>query len=581
MRKLVVLSILAVLQIVGNTQAEIPADTASIHQISDIVVTATRLPTSPGLDSATIRVITREDIELSGVHTVAELLRFVPGVEIRVTGQPGSQTSVFLRGANSGQTLVLRDGIRVNNMFNGAYDFSALSVVNVDRIEIVQGPQSLLYGSEALGGIINIVSRQPPGPSSGLVEVGSGSYDRIEGRGYTAVGSGMGAASLAGSWLETDNARPNSAFRTGELAVRSNWNARPWLTLGVQAGYLESKNGIPNDRFTNDPNDEGKMLNRRLAATLESNLCRWWDVRFSASRARDRLLFDGLEPNPPYLAGDTITETVGRRDLVDLHNVLTIDSNNVLLLGATYEHIDVDHTGSSSFGDVELRSAQDSRAVFGSYRYRSSSGLEVTGGARIDDFSTFGSHATQRVGVRLKATEGISARANLGTGYRAPSLTDLYYPGFGNADLRAEKSRGWDLGVIVADREFEFGAAWFDNRFRDLITFSSTSYKPENIGEARTSGIETHLNWNSNRNVLLRISHTWLPVADNETQNTPLLRRAEHVSSIIVRKELREGRSIDARVLVVGRSEDRDFSIIPAAEVENPGYVKVDIGATT
>ena len=179
--------------------AEYVADEGTVQQLPSMVVTATRVPSEPGLDPAAISVIERDEIERSGAHDVADLLRYVPGADVRISGQAGGQTSVFLRGANSNHTLVLIDGIRANGAFSGTYDFSNLTVANVERIEVVAGPQSLLYGSEALGGIINIVTRRGAEGATGSVSAAVGSHDRFEGRGFAAFGGEKVKGSVSGS----------------------------------------------------------------------------------------------------------------------------------------------------------------------------------------------------------------------------------------------------------------------------------------------------------------------------------------------------------------------------------------------
>ena len=562
--------------------AEFAADEESVEQLPPLVVTATRVPTNTGLDPASITVVERVDIERSGAHSVAELLRFVPGADVRMTGQAGGQTSVFLRGANSNHTLVLIDGIRANSVFSGTYDFSNLTVANVERVEVITGPQSLLYGSEALGGIINIVTRRGSADVSGSLSVAAGSHGRGEGRGFAAFGGKKVTGSLSGSWLETDNKRDNSAYRARDMALSCDWEASSELALGFQASVFDSKTGNPNDRFTNDPNDEGRVLNKLAAFSLAGTPLSWWNLGLTASHSSDRLEFDGPEPNPPYFSGDIISTTLGKRNQVDLQNVLALAPDNQLLLGGTFERTEADHSSLSSFGDTKLEPDQESRSVFGSYSFRGGDRFEVNGGGRLDDYSTFGSHETWRAGGRLTLPGSLVARGNIGTGFRAPSLIDLFYPGFSNPDLEPEESLGWDLGLearFAADN-IKVRATGFSNRFTNLIAYSSVAFRPENIAEARTTGMETALDWQIGGGWNVRASYTWLPTAEDRTKQTRLLRRAEHAGSLNVYGPVISGLTLDGRLLAVGSSADSDFSSFPVAEVTNAGYVKMDLGAT-
>jgi len=563
-------------------RAESSAAVETVQQLPPLIVTATRMPASQGLDPAAITVITRDQIERSAAPTVAELLRFVPGADVRVTGQTGGQTSVFLRGANSNHTLVLIDGIRSNSAFSGTYDFSSLTVANVERVEVIAGPQSLLYGSGALGGIINIVTRRGAAGASGSVSVAAGSNERTEGRGFAAFGGERTRASLSGSWLQTDNDRVNSAYRARDLAVSGDWEVSPQLALGFQASVLDSRTGIPNDRFTNDPNDEGGILNKLAALSVDGTPGSWWNLGLVVSRSRDRLEFDGPEPNPLYFSGDSSSLTEGKRDLVDLQNVLTFGAGHRLLLGATYERTEVDHSGSSPFGGVLLKPDQESRSAFGAYSYLAGDRLEVSCGGRLDDFSSFGSHETWRAGGRVTWTGGVTARGNIGTAFRAPTLADLFYPGFSNPDLEPEESHGWDLGLEFgfSDDDITVSAAWFGNRFDNLIAYSAATFRPENIAEARTGGLESRLEWRVGEGWKVRAAYTWLATAEDRTLAVPLLRRSEHTGSLNLYGPVLAGLTMDGRMIIVGSSADRDYSSFGASEVTNPGYVRWDLGAT-
>ena len=183
------------------------------NRLEEVVVTGTRIPTETENAPNSISVITQEQIEQTQAHTVQEAVRDVPGVEVAQTGQPGGQTSVFLRGANGEHTLVLIDGVRVNSAFNSAFDFANLPVDNIDHIEILRGPQGTLYGSEAMGGVINIVTKRGAAQPTGSVLVEGGSDDAWRSRGSFAGTLGKLSLSAATSYFSSDNERTNSAVR--------------------------------------------------------------------------------------------------------------------------------------------------------------------------------------------------------------------------------------------------------------------------------------------------------------------------------------------------------------------------------
>ena len=218
-------AVVAVLAVSAVARAEQPVTT---NRLQEVVVTATRIPETTETTPASVTIITHDQLVAQQSSSVAEALRGQAGVAVTRTGQPGQQTSVFLRGANSDNTLVLMDGIRVNNGFNNAFDFATLPADNVERIEIIRGPQSALYGSEALGGVINIITRKHAGAPTGAVSLEGGSYDSLHPRGWfvAPIKTGnVGVLTLAGDggYFTTANARPNSYDRAANGSGRLTW----------------------------------------------------------------------------------------------------------------------------------------------------------------------------------------------------------------------------------------------------------------------------------------------------------------------------------------------------------------------
>ena len=303
-----------------------PVEETAATRVPEILVSATRIESTLATSPDAITVVTREEIEQLNARTVADVLETVPGVSVSHTGQPGAQTSVFMRGANSGHTLVLIDGVRANNAFNGRYDFVDLTVDNVERIEVVRGPQSTRYGSDALGGVINIVMKRGAAEPTGaaLLEVGSNASLRARGSAAATVGKLGVSAEI--SYFDTDNERENGQYTVSNGSFGATWQALERLAVGLTGSHRTSEAGAPNDRFTNDPNDLTNNENTQVTLDVHAVPAPWWDVRLSLSKGREETRFDGPEPNPPGFFGDVKAETISESERADLQNVFTIAS---------------------------------------------------------------------------------------------------------------------------------------------------------------------------------------------------------------------------------------------------------------
>jgi vitamin B12 transporter len=474
--------------------------------------------------------------------------------------------------------------VRANNAFNGRYDFVDLTVDNVERIEVVRGPQSTRYGSDALGGVINIVMKRGAAAPTGaaLLEVGSNASLRARGSAAATVGTLGVSAEI--SYFDTDNERENGQYTVSNGSFGATWQALERLAVGLTGSHRTSEAGSPNDRFTNDPNDLTNNENTQVTLDVHAVPAPWWDVRLSLSKGREEAGFDGPEPNPPGFFGDVKAETVSESERADLQNVFTVAAGHRLMLDLSTDRTPTEYTSESAFGPTTLDKSVSSSAVSGQYDYSPSRSFTASLGGRVDDFSSFGTHATGRAGARYTVQgAGTILRANLGTGFRAPTISDLYFPGAENPDLQPEQSTGWDLGVeqpLLGGR-MQVGAAWFNNDFENLITWSSLSFSMENVAEARTAGLEVFLKWLPSANLTVDGSYTWLPTAENLTTGARLIRRPEHFGSVAVRYRFPNWAIFDTSAKISGSSADSAFAAdYSTKDVTNAGYVKWDAGVT-
>lgn len=528
----------------GDTTAGSEITKEEITVEEEITVTAHRVEVPRSETGSAVTVIDRAEIEARRAGTVAELLRTVPGVEVSRTGPPGGNVSVFLRGGNSSHTLVLVDGVRVNSPAVGAYDFADLTTDGVERVEIVRGPQSALYGSEALGGVVSIFTRRgTDGGVDGHLRAEAGEEEARRLSASLRGGTGPWDWSLAAGGREL---RGLSA--ASETA--GNREADPWrnLTLSALAGrdlpgggrgelavrWIDSETGLDGFAFGVGPVDDPNYRQQREAATvslrLETPVTERWTQHLRLGTAvEDLRATDPDTPFHPFRVETRVSDAVLQGDLTLADGGGWSD---VLVVGGGVERREADNpagfdeTADVTSGFVENRLGWHDR-VF------------LTVGARRDDHSRFGAETTWRgtLSWRLADWTGGDARlhGSWGTGFKAPTFNELHFPGFGNPDLAPETSESWDLGLDLG-----FGAGrgrlaltWFDSEIEDLIGFDFVTFRAENVAAADVRGGESRLSWLFGSGVEGRLGYTWTDSQDRAT-GEPLPRRPEHRASVTV-----------------------------------------------
>jgi vitamin B12 transporter len=581
-RCLLLLAVLAA-PIVVLAQAE------TTNRLPAVIVTGTRLPSEEATAPVSLSVVTREELRNLQIQDVQDALRMQPGLVVARSGQPGGQTSVLFRGANANQTLVLIDGVRVNSAFNNQFDFANLPVDNVERIEIVRGPQSTLYGSEAMGGVINIVTRRGDAGTTGSATVEAGSHNGFRAREDFATQLDRLWLAAETSYFSTDNQRPNSVNRVWNVSGRATVPFSGQFSASVLATYTRAHAGSPGDsRLTGsagfDPNDFLDNENTLVALTLDARPTGWWNAKLTLSHAHERAFFSGLQPNPtgfppPWDNLPDFTElTIVTRQQADFQNVITLGEHHRILAGVSFDHSQSEDTSTYAALDRTF----DTWAGYGQYEFTPVPRFTATAGGRLDDYTTFGAHGTFRCGARWTAplTETI-LRASVGTSFRAPTVRDLTPP-YGNPALDPEESIGWETGIEqpLLENKLRVGATYFQNEFTDLIV--SVPAPPPfysqlvNTGRARTIGMESFAAWSPVSNIIVRGAYTWLPVADDEVAGVRLLRRPRHTGSLAVSYRFLQRFEAHALATLVGDRPDKNFGT--GQRVENPGYAKLDLG---
>jgi vitamin B12 transporter len=587
----------------------VPADT---FRLPGLVATAVRVPMPVEALPTPVTVLTGEELRERGVRTVADALRAVPAAAIVQAGPAGSQTSLFLRGGQSGYVKVLVDGVPVNDP-GGALDLADLTTDQVERIEIVRGPASVLYGSDAVTGVVQVFTRRGQGaPTLSLSTVGGRGerrHDRDRFSALDAAGTLSGSAGAVGytlgggrSW--NAGAYPiNSDRRIDVLNGRIDWAPSPRTELAFTGRISDSDTGFPTDGAGNLVDLNARLERRSLTASVEAGQ-RLGD-RLAARIQVGLLERDQLARDEPDGPADTLgvfaTRLGGhlRRLAADARLDLQLPRGTIASLGAALH----DQRGRSSYAsdsewgpyDHEAGFRRRNRGTYAQLLAEPVDRLNVTGGIRLDHNDLFGTFFTHRIGVSygLGATR---VRGALGRAFREPTFAESFGSGFGdrgNPDLVPESSRSWEVGM---DRDLvrgvRLGLTWFDQRFQDMIQFSAAPGDPDdpnyfNVGAARARGVE--LTTQARRGpVAVDGSYTWLATRVLDpglatdagfVQGEPLLRRPAHAAGLTGRYRLPHG-SAGLSIHHVGERYDLDFGAgFPAPRVTMPAYTTVGLAA--
>jgi len=531
----------------------------------EVVVTATGIETPAEEVDSTITVLTREELDRKQRRTVADALTEVPGVDVRRTGGPGTVTSVFLRGTDSDHTLVLVDGVEFNDPSspNRAALLDHLTLDNVERIEVLRGPQSTLYGSDAIGGVINIITARGQGKPTHQLWAEGGRYSTLRAGFGSAGGGERFDYSVGGSYSDTDSFSAQSVpgeerdpYRNASVTGRVGFDFGDGFGVDLFVRHLDAESAF--DSFLAE---RGNFTDARQSMVkIEPRLSLFdgrWQQRWSLETTR----------HERDTTGDFPSVAEGQLSGVEWRNDLILSEEHLLTLGAEGTWEKGEFGGFSSFDD-----SARSLGIFAQDRWKLGQRWSGTVGVRLDDHDSFGTEATYRVaaGYRIGGS-GTTVRASLGTGFKAPSVSELNDSLCGNPDLSPETSRGFDLGVEQrwTDRRVSTGATLFQNRIDDLILaeFDPNTFEclgNSNLDEAETRGVEAFAHLEPVANLAIRVSYTY---TDTEAKGTPagfllsegssLLLRPEHKGNLGVHQRLAGGAAgITLDLVYVGKRDD-------------------------
>ena len=566
--------------------------------LKPIVVTATRVPVSVDVLSSSVTVLRGADLEARGIRTAAQALETVPGAHIVETGSLGGQTSLFVRGGESDYTKVLVDGVPLNQA-GGGIDLADLTTDNVERIEIVRGPVSVLYGSDAVTGVIQIFTRSGRGRTQLGAELHGGTYGTMNEAVDVQGASGKLSYSARVSRLTSDGLYSyNNKYWNNVASARLRFTPDAGSDISLSYRYGDDQYHFPTNGFgvPLDSNqraaERGPLLglsaSRRLGAAVE--------MRLNAALKETRLFYND-EPDSPGEDGAFWSRDYVRRAATSALATWTAGGVSITS-GIEYE--DQQQHGSSefsaSYGTFPNPPVDVDRHNVG---YLSQGILTigrstVTLGGRWDDNSQFGGHGTYRAGLVYPLRTDLRLRVSTGTGFKEPTFFENYASGFvrGNPNLKPERSFSWEVG---ADRG-SVAVTYFNQRFRDLIEYSATPIGPDsvnyfNVGAAIADGIEAKAETQFSRHVGGSISYTFLHTRVQKSGSTdpngsfvegkPLVRRPVHTLAPQVTATL--GRAnVTLSALWVGKRDDigvQRVTLKPYARVNVSGAY--DLGHLT
>ena len=561
-----------------------------------IVSTPNLTPTALNQTGSSVTVITAEQIAERGQVNVAEVLRGVPGLDVVRTSVPGSPTSVFLRGAPNEHTKVLVDGIPANDPISPgrAFDFSNMSVDNIEKIEVIRGPQSVLYGSDAIGGVILITTRKGQGANSGKASAFGGSFSTFNSAAGTSGSSGSVYYSAGGSYFDTNGfsarARPfggveDDGFQLGTFSSRTgsqpNQNVNVDLVMRYNQGLVDTDNGFP---VTDDPNDSDTFQQAVGGVRMNYRNDEGWFTSTLAYYVSDvkrgsRTFPDAI--NGPFSFTGLFS---GNTQQVDWRNTLTWLDGDWLGASTTVGTLYQTEVGESrdDFGFFPRESLDDA-AVYGEQQTRIGESWFVTAGVRIDNYNVYGANDTYRF-TSLYRVPGLltGIRGTIGTGFRAPSLYQRFAPGgVGNPNILPEHSKGWDFGVEqpLFDGNLVPSVTYFRNDFTNFIDFDQNLFTYYNASQVRTTGLEMATLFVLDERTTLTTSYTYMETHAPSNAVPPplgtdsaLLRRPRNKFGAQFNRRIFNGRANwNVGMIYVGHRDDATG--FPSARVRLADYI--------
>ena len=578
----------------------------STQQLGTVVVSASKVPRPAATLSQSVTVISGDDLRARGITRVTDALREVPGAALVQSGSYGALTSLFLRGGESRYTKVLIDGVAVNAP-GGSFDFSHLTTDNIERIEIVRGPASVLYGADAASGIVQIFTRRGFGDGKASIGVRGGTYHSVDLDGAASGSNDRASFSAGAGHHSTDGVIPfNNEYRNGTLSSAISLAQSASGDARLSARYTTAEFHYPTD-FAGFPVDSNSYrVQHRLTVGLDAgrNLSPMVQARLLAgTNDVNDLSEDIAVPFGSTAPEHSAFRSRGYRRNVEGRFAFFLPGQTTITVGSTYER---EHENSSS-SSGSVGGPQSQTGSFDASRHNVAYYSEILGSVmerlsytlsgRLDDNSDYRRFSTYRVGVNASVVPGLRARASLSTAFNAPAFNQLRPTAFtvGNPDLRPERIRTAEIGFITS---FEPGiaqlsASYFAQRFSDLIQFVSGP-PPDFVGSfanltaATANGYEAELQvmpsakWHAGASYTVvnpRVAAVDPAYQGEDRVGDELIRRPTHSGGVSLGYSPRIAANFSVTATYVGARPDIDFAQFPSPRVTLPAYTKVDLAA--
>ncbi|HKE38808.1 MAG TPA: TonB-dependent receptor [Casimicrobiaceae bacterium] len=456
--------------------------------LDPVTVTATRSPQRLTEIIADVTVIGPDEIARAGAQGLADLLQRQPGVQIATTGGPGTTTSVFLRGANANQTLLLVDGLRVGSSSSGTAPFEAIPLSEIDHIEILRGPAASLYGADAIGGVVQVFTRSAGKGFAANASAGYGTYNTSQ---FSAGASGSAESwriALQGGYQQSSgfNAIWNPAnfsynpdrdgYTNGNGSGSLTYRFAPEQQLSLQAFYSRL-----NAQFDASPDFDDRTITtvQSYAVASSNRLASFWKSTLEAGTSSD-------DSNSQTAFGPSQFKTVQRQYLWQNDLSLPLGALS-LALSRREERLNTD----AGFPVT----ARNTNAVIGVYQLREGANA-LQANLRHDQSSQYGGQTSGAIEYAYSLSSNLRASMSYGTGFKAPTFNDLYFPGFSNPNLVPETAHNLEGALRYSDAMLNAGVVAYRNRVKDLIVFSCDAdfnCAPQNIASATLEGITLEL----------------------------------------------------------------------------------------
>lgn len=588
----------------GQAAAPDEAGASAANAVSRVVVTAARSPQAAANVAASVTVLTAEQIRLDQETAISDILARTPGVTMTRTGGGGETTSLFIRGADADQTVVLLDGVKINDPTDpgAGYDFANQIVGDTARIEVLRGPQSTLYGSEAIGGVVNIVTADATRPLEGELQAEGGSYGTAYVRG--ALGGADGRFNWRVSAYEDtttgisafDKAlggREPDGFHAQGYSGRLRVDLTDALQLDERAYYTRGRaafDGYDTPTFTfGDDGEWGRTTQFVDYTGLNLSLL---DGRLKNRLAYEYSAIDRLDVDPASTPDATFIGT-GRTRTIEYEGSFAIADGYQAVFGAESERSNMIAAAPAYYSPTTHANATVTSG-YGQIVAEPVRNLTLTGGVRYDEHSAFGGHLTGQVSAAWRLNGGATVlRANFGQGFKAPSLYQLYSE-YGVASLRPEQAEGWDLGVeqTLLAGKLRLQATYFGRTTHNLIDFVSCyggggdpalcASHPSggyyaNIDRSEAEGVELQADWRPTERLSVTANYTYDHAVDTSpgAHDLQLARRPQNAANLDVGYRWPVGLRTDVAVRCVGDSFND-----AANTVRLSGYGLVDLRAS-